>query len=205
METLLSGQVVMSWEDMYKNKIKALSLVCVLAGILLSGCRSVKVSEQVNVRDSVVYHRVTDTTRVTVTDTTHVEVHSSKTTETGTQIQFGAGGGTYNSKTGEATNVIGVNESSRIEEQRDSIADLKASVSLLQARSDELSEQVHNYSKALEKERTLPKRTGWDKFKTWWFWITAIILLAIIAFWICDKIPATKPYTTIIKAFFKFL
>lgn len=49
------------------------------------------------------------------------------------------------------------------------------------------------------------ERNGYDKFVSGWFWVTAILLLLIVAFWICDKIPATKPYTAIIKGLFKWL
>ena len=49
------------------------------------------------------------------------------------------------------------------------------------------------------------ERNGYDRFVSGWFWVTAILLLLIVAFWICDKIPATKPYTAIIKGLFKWL
>lgn len=39
-------------------------------------------------------------------------------------------------------------------------------------------------------------RTGYDRFCSAFFWIVLVILLALGAFWVCDKIPATKPYTT---------
>ena len=53
---------------------------------------------------------------------------------------------------------------------------------------------------------TVPRpRTGYDRFCSWFFWIVVVLLLAVGGFWICDKIPATKPYTTIIKGFFKLL
>ena len=48
-------------------------------------------------------------------------------------------------------------------------------------------------------------RTGYDKFCSVFFWIVVVILLLIAAFKICDKIPATKPYATMIKGIFKFL
>lgn len=48
-------------------------------------------------------------------------------------------------------------------------------------------------------------RNGYDRFVSGWFWATAILLLLIVAFWVCDKIPATKPYTTIVKGWFKWL
>ena len=49
------------------------------------------------------------------------------------------------------------------------------------------------------------ERSGYDRFCSMFFWIVVIILLSIGAFWICDKIPATKPYTTIIKRFLHIL
>ena len=49
------------------------------------------------------------------------------------------------------------------------------------------------------------ERSGYDKFCSWAFWVVVVILLLIGAFWVCDKIPATKPYTTIIKGLFKWL
>lgn len=54
-------------------------------------------------------------------------------------------------------------------------------------------------------DRPVPYKSNYTKFTSWFFWVVVIILLALGAFCICDKIPATKPYTTIIKAFFKFL
>lgn len=48
-------------------------------------------------------------------------------------------------------------------------------------------------------------RNGYDRFVSGWFWATAILILFIVAFWVCDKIPATKPYTAIIRGLFKWL
>lgn len=48
-------------------------------------------------------------------------------------------------------------------------------------------------------------RTAYDRFCSAFFWVVVVILLAIGAFKICDKIPATKPYTTMIKGLFKIL
>lgn len=48
-------------------------------------------------------------------------------------------------------------------------------------------------------------RTAYDRFTSWFFWIVVVILLAIGAFKVCDMIPATKPYTTMIKGIFKIL
>ena len=54
------------------------------------------------------------------------------------------------------------------------------------------------YEYELEKERK-NARSGYDRFCSWWFWITALLLAALFALWVCDKIPACKPWTTVIK------
>ena len=48
-------------------------------------------------------------------------------------------------------------------------------------------------------------RTGYDRFCSGFFWTVTVILLLLAAFWVADKIPATKPYTSIIKGIFKIV
>lgn len=172
-----------------------------------TSCRSVKTTtiEKVNYRDSIITHVVNDTNRVTITDTIKVEVHTSKQTENGTQITFGAGGGTYNSKTGEATNVIGVTESSKSTEQRDSIADMKHQLDAYQAKCDSLTKRVIAYAKDYQQASEKSGRSGYDRFCSWWFWITAILLLVKVACWVMEKIPTTEPYIKTIRRFVPFL
>ena len=58
----------------------------------------------------------------------------------------------------------------------------------------------------VEVEKEVPReRSGYDRFCSWFFWIAVVILLLIVGFKICDKIPATKPYTAIIRGLFKWL
>lgn len=158
-----------------------------LAAFVMFGCKSVKVIEKVSYRDSVIMHHHYDTTHVTFADTSHVEVHHTVTTETGTTITFGEGGGTYNSHTGQATNVTGVQEHSNTTEQHDSIADLKKQVDIYKAIADSLSEQITNYRSELYEERIIPKRSGWDEFCTLWFIVTAILIIAAFAWWCVKK------------------
>lgn len=187
-------------------------IACVIAALAFlvvcaTGCGSVKTRtiEKINWIDSTDIHVVYDTVKVTITDTVHVEVHTSKQTENGTQITFGQGGGTYNSKTGEATNVIGVTESSKSTEQTDSIANLKHQVEAFQARCDSLAHQMYNYSSEREQTKEKSGRNGWDRFCTWWFLITAVLLLAKLACWVMEKIPTTAPYIATIRRFIPFL
>ena len=46
-------------------------------------------------------------------------------------------------------------------------------------------------------------RTGYDRFCSGFFWTVAVILLLLAGFWICDHIPACKPWTTAIKLFLR--
>lgn len=184
------------------ERIHRLILGCaiLLAALLLFGsCKTVQTIEKVNYRDSTIYnfrdsvvydHR--DSINVI---TQHVVVYDS----TKVVIQFGQGGGTYNAKTGEATNVSNVQQTDTHHEERDSTAFYK---SLYEKRSEQYAEALsksQQYEYELEKERK-NARNGYDRFCSWWFWITALLLAALFALWICDKIPACKPWTTVIKA-----
>ena len=46
-------------------------------------------------------------------------------------------------------------------------------------------------------------RNGYDKFTSWFFWIVVIVFGLWAAWKICDKIPACKPYTAIIRGILK--
>jgi len=183
--------------------IQTAMIIVVLS--LMSSCKTIgTVHEQINYRDSTVIN-YRDSTVIHFRDsvniiTQHIKVNDS----TSLVIQFGQGGGTYNAKTGEATNVTNVQQTDTHHEQRDSTAFYRSQYEYAVHVSDSLSEQITNYQYQLDEERK-KARSGYDKFCSCWFWVTFILLLAVIAFYICDKIPATKPYTTAIKMFFKIV
>ena len=178
-------------------------LLWVLFG--MCSCASTKNMEKTEYNDSTRTHIVYDTITVTITDTVRVEVHSKKETEDGTEINFGKGGGTYNSKTGEATNVTSVKQSSKSTETEDLIREQKTQIDAFRATTDSLTAQVEHYASEVAKERQMPKRTSYDRFCSWWFWITAILLLLKLAAWIMEKIPTTAPYIALISRFVPFL
>lgn len=182
----------------------AIALTIVLC-LCFGSCASLKSKEHVTLRYSTVYHHVYDTTKVNVIGTLHIGVNQVRTTNEGTSIAFGAGGGTYNTHTGEATNVASVNESRTIHEQKDSIADLKTELNALHAYSDSLAQSVADYKSEFAEEREIPKRSGYDRFCSWWFWITAILLLIKLACWIMEKVSATAPYIILIRKFIPLL
>lgn len=171
----------------------------------LTGCASTKHVETVNTRDSIVY-KVRDSVAIHWIDSIrYIGQHTVKDDSTNLVINFGPTGGTYNAKTGEATNVSNVQQTDTHHERKDSTAFYKSRYEALSAVSDSLQHQVSDYSSSLEKERQMPKRTGWDRFCTWWFLITALLLLIKIAAWVMEKIPMTAPYVMIARKFIPFL
>lgn len=156
-------------------------LIC----ILLGSCRSVQQVVEYQYRDSLIVHH--DTTHTSVVDTNYVEQHVIVTDTSHIVIQFGAGGGTYNAQTGQATNVSGVQQSTYHNEQRDSTAFYKHQVESLTASNDSLSQSIGNYKSELKKEQAVPKRTGWDRFCTWWVIISWVLIILAVTWWCFKK------------------
>ena len=170
----------------------------------LVGCKTVQVSEKVNVRDSVAI-RYQDSTRWNIRDSVNIiEHHVTIKDSTGLTIQFGEGGGTYNAKTGEATNVAGVHQTDTHHEQRDSTAHYRN----LAADYAHTAYSIANRYNAMQTEYakvSKQTRTGYDRFCSWWFWITALLLVIKIAAWVMEKFPATAPYIIVARKFVPFL
>ncbi len=149
--------------------------------VCFSGCKTVQVSEKVNVRDSVAI-RYQDSIRWHVRDSVNIiEHHVTIKDSTGLMIQFGEGGGTYNAKTGEATNVAGVHQTDTHHEQRDSTAHYRNLAAEYQHTADSLTSQLtalqSEYDRAEKKART-----GYDRFCSWWFIITALLLIGYLGY-----------------------
>ncbi len=182
----------------------SLFAIIALYVLLASGCRSIQVSEQINWRDSTVIN-YKDSIRWSYRDSLRIiEHHVMVADSSNLIIQFGQGGGTYNAKTGEATNVSGVQHKESHYEQRDSTDFYRARISDYQHTIDSLSNQMtalHSNYERLEKNT----RSGYDRFCSWWFWITAILLLLKVACWVCEKIPVTAPYAILARKYVPFL
>lgn len=168
----------------------AIGLTIAFVLCVCCSCKTVQTSEKVNVRDSVAI-RWQDSTRWQVRDSLHIiEHHVTIKDSTGLTIQFGQGGGTYNAKTGEATNVSGVHQTDTHHEQRDSTAHYRNLAADYRHTADSLTNQLttlqSEYDRAEKKART-----GYDRFCSWWFWITAILLLLKLAAWVMEKFPAS--------------
>ena len=182
----------------------SLFAIIALYVLLASGCRSIQVSEQINWRDSTVIN-YKDSIRWSYRDSLCIiEHHVMVADSSNLVIQFGQGGGTYNAKTGEATNVSGVQHNESHHEQRDNTDFYRARASDYQHTIDSLSNQMttlqSNYER-LEKNT----RSGYDRFCSWWFWITAILLFLKVVCWVCEKIPVTAPYAILARKYVPFL
>ena len=175
-----------------------------LCCIFFSGCKTVQTSEKVNVRDSVAIH-YKDSIIWHHRDSVHlIEQHVTLQDSSQLNIQFGPGGGTYNAHTGEATNVAAVQHTDTHHEQRDSSSYYRAMAEEYQHTADSLSNQLSILQKDYERIEK-KARTGYDRFCSWWFWITAILLLVKIAAWVMEKFPATAPYILVARKFVPFL
>ncbi|MBR2266615.1 MAG: hypothetical protein IJ882_08180 [Paludibacteraceae bacterium] len=151
----------------------------------LTSCKSVQSVTEINYKDSTIVHH--DTTHTCITDTNRVEKHVAITDTTHILIQFGAGGGTYNAHTGQATNVAGVQQTQVHNEQRDSTSFYKHQVETLAAVNDSLSSRISDYKSELAEERDRPKRTGWDRFCTWYAIISWILMALALVWWLFKK------------------
>ena len=179
-------------------------VLTVILCLCFPSCKSVQVSEKVSVLDSVAI-RYQDSTRWHVRDSVHiVEHHVTIKDSTGLTIHFGEGGGTYNAKTGEATNVAGVHQTDTHHEQRDSTAHYRNLAADYAHTADSIANRYNTLQTEYAKV-SKQTRTGYDRFCSWWFWITALLLVIKIAAWVMEKIPATAPYIIIARKFIPFL
>lgn len=191
------------------HKLTLVILLFLAAVLLLGSCKSMQNIEKVNYRDSVITHHVYDTTRITITDTIKVEASKESEKESETEIVFGEGGGTYNAQTGEATNVQSVKQSNKERELQQLVYNQQTTIDQQSATIDEQQNRITQLEQEVEEKQNTsdikPKRNGWDRFCTWWFVVTAILLLVKIAVWAMEKIPATAPWVMIIRKFVPFL
>lgn len=64
---------------------------------------------------------------------------------------------------------------------------------------------ISNLEKQVQVLSVPRERSGYDRFCSWWFWITALLLAIKIAAWVMEKIPATAPYIIIARKFIPLL
>lgn len=163
----------------------ALFAATLIAFSMLTGCKSMQSVEMVNYRDSVITHVVYDTIRITITDTTHVEASKESEKESETEIVFGEGGGTYNTETGEATNVQSVKQSSKEKELQQLVMNQQTTIDKQSATINEQQNRITQLEQEVEEKQNTadikPKRSGYDRFTSWGFWILIVLIVVVIA------------------------
>lgn len=126
-------------------------IIMLVISAVMSGCKTVQTSEQVTSRDSTHIEVIHDTIFETVHDTVYVEVQQSVRTDEGTTIEFGEGGGSYNSKTGEANNVKSVKEQKQTEQDTKIKAEWSHREESYKATIDSLNTTISDLQKENEK------------------------------------------------------
>lgn len=166
------------------KRIVHILFLAVLFAVCCNGCKTIQTQERIVYRDSTTVRVVHDTIREIIHDTTHISVQQSTRTDEGTLIEFAAGGGSYNSKTGEANNVQRVQEQKQAEQNTDMQIDWQHVAELSQTKADSLQRSFTDLQKENEtlKQSTAP--TKWHRFLVWWFWITIVALFVYIILFI---------------------
>lgn len=159
-------------------------LAIVVFALLTTSCKTVQTQERVIYRDSTVTRVVHDTIRELIHDTTTIEVQQSIQTDEGTTIEFANGGGSYNSRTGEANNVQRVHEQKQTEQNTRLQIDWQHTAELYHATADSLQAELQDLQKENEtlKQPTAPTR--WHRFLVWYFFLTLLTALALLAWWL---------------------
>lgn len=167
--------------------LKALLIGCFvwMCIAMCAGCKSIQTETQINYHDSTIMHHRYDTTRITITDTLHVEASAERDKESETEIVFGHGGGTWNAVTGEATNVANVKQASRERELQKEVTTYKHVADSAFAMCDSLYRANHDLQEQIEQQQNtkdITPRSGWDRFTTWWFIGSVVVLLLLLAY-----------------------
>lgn len=117
------------------------------------------------------------------TETTDKEVTTEDTT-----ITFGNGGGTYNTNTGEATNVSSIKTNKETERLKTELSTLREkyeqSQSTLQSVRDSIAKIDRDMNLESEVEETYQV--------SWYWWLAIGALLMLVAIVVLRKIPATS-------------
>lgn len=171
------------------NKIAQRISFAIIIGIALfiiasivTGCRAQKSITETHVEqnDSASKSVSMQHDTIIIHDTVYVNEKTVKDTQTNTNktIHFGEGGGTYNEKTGDATNVSGVDiEESKIEhELRERIEQLTHENTTIRNRADSLQTIVNNYSSEAKEDVEPVTLNGWERF----FYTSGIVAWCVI-------------------------
>jgi len=173
-----------------KGCIAVLFAILVAIECAATSCKSMNMDVNHDVRDSIILHHVYDTVRVTIIDSVRAEKKGESEKESTTELTFGEGGGTYNSHTGEATNVLSVKQSSKEKELQHQLLNYVHIVDSQAVKIDSLQQaitELHHDEHMEQNTKDITPRSGWDRFCTWWTIGSWILILLAVAWWLFKK------------------
>ena len=166
--------------------------VCALLLVAFSGCKTIETSKtdlsttdkQDSVRTEIKH--ITDT----IYQTIYVQVKDSSENEkqSSTEIVFGNGGGTWNSQTGEATNVSSVKTNETEKNLRLQVSNLESELTDLHKELQEKSDiitKLNQQNNVVEKYKEKPKNN-------WYWWLVIGFGLGVGVVIALKTIPATS-------------
>lgn len=166
--------------------------VCALLLVAFSGCKTIETThtdlsttdKQDSVRTEIKH--ITDTIFQTIYVTQKDSTESEKNTTT--EITFGNGGGTWNSHTGEATNVSSVKTNETEKNLRLQVSNLESQLTdlhkELQEKSDSIT-KLNQKNNVVEKYKEKPRNN-------WYWWLVIGLVLGVGVVIALKKIPATS-------------
>jgi lipopolysaccharide export LptBFGC system permease protein LptF len=164
--------------------------------ILCSGCKTTKttINDKSEIRDStsVKTELWQDSTIINKEEQTTEIRNDKEITKDNTTITFGQGGGTYNTTTGEATNVVGVTSNKESERLRNELNKTQSKLQETQTKLQSVLDSIANIDKSMDIESEVE-----ETYQASWYWWLAIglsvgALLMLIIVVVLRKYPATR-------------
>lgn len=166
--------------------------VVVAIFILCSGCKTTKTNivdkSEINENTNVVEDVKRDSTSTNQTKKETTTTSEKETTKDKTELTFGEGGGTYNSNTGEFTNVVGA----KIDSEKEK---LKAENKTLNEQYNQTKNEFEAYKDSVNQanNKLYIESEVEETYQMNWYWFMIIgALLMLIAIVVLRKIPATS-------------
>lgn len=166
--------------------------VVVAIFILCSGCKTTKTNivdkSEINENTNVVEDVKRDSTSTNQTKKETTTTSEKETTKDKTELTFGEGGGTYNSNTGEFTNVVGAKIDSEKEKLKAENKTLNEQYNQTKNEFEAYKDSVNQANNKLDIESEVEETYQMD-----WYWFMIIgALLMLIAIVVLRKYPATR-------------
>lgn len=160
--------------------------------ILCCGCKTTKttINDKSEIRDSTAVKTELwqDSTIINKEEQTTEIRNDKEITKDNTTITFGQGGGTYNTTTGEATNVVGVTSNKESERLRNELNKTQSKLQEAQTKLQSVLDSIANIDRSMDIESEVE-----ETYQVSWYWWLAIgALFMLIAIVVLRKYPATR-------------